>query len=741
MRPVSLLLLAACLAGPALPPAAAASQAPLSYDAMFSPDSAGRIPTAFAWAPEGRRLAYLWDDGQGETLWLLDPANAQAEAVVRPADLPHAGQSADKTGKIDALQWSPRGDALLLQAGGHLYLRNLQGLGGRELRRLTATAAEESDAKFSPDGGRVAFVRGQDLYLIDLATGAERALTSGGRENAVLHGTTDWLYWEEVWDRAATGYWWSPDGQRIAYYEFVEGDVPSHPLVDSSPRVPTVTWQRYPQPGDPNPRVRVGVLDLASGQTAWMQTGDLDQYLARVVWTPDSRAVAIEALSRAQTRLDLLRCGAGDGRCATLLTESAAAWLNVGNDLRFLPDGLFLWASERSGWRRLYLYDADGRLLRPVSPDGWAVTALDSIPEKTVDAGVPWVLLTGFHVPAGGTLLDPIGRQVLRVSLRDGRFEQLAAAAGTNTSLLAPRSGLWVHTWSSADLPERAEVRGLPGRPALALPAAAPSRYDPAALPKWEFLVIPGPGRTQLPAQLLKPAGFDPSRRYPVVIYHYGGPGSQTVIDRWDRRRRGLFHKRLAELGFAVLTVDGPSTLFFGKAGEDLDHHRLGEENLAAQLAGVEWLKTQRWADTDRLGLWGWSGGGSNTLYCLLKKPGVWKAGVAGAPVTDWRLYDSVWTERYMGTPERNPEAYRDTSPLTWAEHLKDHLLIVHGLADDNVHAQNSVQMIDQLVKAGRPVEAAFYPGEKHAMKPPAMRHFFERMEAFFVRVLQPYSP
>jgi dipeptidyl-peptidase-4 len=302
-----------------------------------------------------------------------------------------------------------------------------------------------------------------------------------------------------------------------------------------------------------------------------------------------------------------------------------------------------------------------------------------------------------------------------------------------------------VHSWSTADTPGGAEVRGIgraggqtaEGEPDHILPLpSAPSRIDFAALPRFEFLTIPGPDGTPLPARLLKPAGFDPGRRYPVIVYQYGGPGSQTVVNRWDRRRRDLFHKRMAQLGFAVLTVDGRSTAFFGKAGEDLDHRKMGEVNLAAQLAAVDYLKTQRWADTDRLGLWGWSGGGYNTLFCMLTRPGVWKAGVAGAPVTDWHLYDAVWTERYLGTPGDNESGFLESSPINLAARLKDRLLIVHGLADDNVHPENSVNMIDELVKAGRPVEQGFYPGEKHAMRPPSIRHFFERMEEFWVRTL-----
>jgi dipeptidyl-peptidase-4 len=717
---VPLCLLA--LAGPSLaaPPA-------LSYDAIFSPDVSGRAPEQLAWSADGSRLAYVYDDGKGAVLWSLDPAAGRLEEVLRPADLARVSGRKAEDVSVDSYQWSPRGDSLLVESGGDLYLLTLA---GHSLHRLTDTAAEEKDAKLSPDGRRLAFVRDANLYLLDLGSGREEALTTDGKENEILNGTTDWLYWEEIWDREATGFWWSPDGRRIAYYRFDEREVPAHPLVDESPKVPMVHWQKYPKPGDPNPKVQVGVLDLSTRRTAWMDTGDVDQYLARVDWTPDGTAVAIQALARSQARLDLLRCDAKDGRCGTLVTESWPTWVNLANDFRFLPDGRFLWGSERSGWRRLYLYNPDGRLSRQVSPDGWVVTSVDGLP--AADAKDPWVLFTGFRTDQLEAMVD---RHVVRASLVDNRSEVLTPEAGSHEAVAAPNTGHWVHSWSSAASPGGAEVR-LANGATVPLPSAPPSKYDPASLPQYEFFTIPGPDGTSLPARMLKPAGFEPSRRYPVILFQYGGPGSQTVVNRWDRRWRDLFHKRMAQLGFAVLTVDGRNTLFFGKAGEDLDYRKMGEQNLAAQLAAVDYLKTQRWADTDRLGLWGWSGGGFDTLYCMLTKPGVWKAGVAGAPVTDWHLYDSVWTERYLDTPNDNEAGFLESSPIHLADRLKDHLLVVHGLADDNVHPQNSVNLIDRLVHAGLPVEEAFYPGEKHGMKAPSIRHFFGRMEEFFVRNL-----
>jgi dipeptidyl-peptidase-4 len=721
MRPI---LFSLCLATLAATATAAVGQTTkkLMVDDLFHPAANGRQPTQAAWSPDGR-LSYVWDE-KGEdketALWLLDPATGKSEVLARLSDL---GKQAGQEGELDLgeYSWSPQGDALLLVSKEDLFLYSPS---SRKLSRLTETAAKEESPQLSPDGSKVAFIRDFDLHLIDLATGKETELTTGGKENEVLNGINDWVYWEEIWNRDATGFWWSPDSSRVAYYHFEEEPVGVYPLADDSPVYPEVRWQKYPKAGTDNPRVKVGVLDLATKATTWLATGDPDSYLARVDWVPSGDAVAIQRLNREQTRIDLLRCRPADGSCAPIAEDAWPTWVNLAQDFRFLPDGRFLWGSERSDWRRLYLHSADGKVVRPVTPEGWAIASLDGVSEKG-----DWAVVTAFRTDD----LGAIDRHVARVRLDGEGWEVLTTEPGTHAAAaVSERTGAWVHGWSDADTAPRTEVRRADGG-AVSLPSA-PSTLDFASLPKWEFLTIPGPDGSRLPARLLKPAGFDPSRRYPVIVYHYGGPGSQVVANAWGLR--GLWPKMMAERGFVSFSVDNQSSLFFGKKGEDRDHRRFGEVNLAGQLAGVDYLKTLPWVDVSRIGLWGWSGGGTNTLYCLLSRPGVWKAGVAGAPVTDWRLYDSIWTERYLDHPKDNEEGYRLSSPVTHAANLKDRLLIVHGLADDNVHPQNTVVMSDALIKAGLPFEQAFYPGQNHGIRGAASRHFYGKMTDFFEREL-----
>ncbi len=473
--------------------------------------------------------------------------------------------------------------------------------------------------------------------------------------------------------------------------------------------------------------MRVGVVAATGGEVRWLETGDpAAGYLARVHWTPAGR-VAVEHLDREQERLTLLSCAPADGRCTELLVERAATWVNVGDETTFLADGSFLWSSERSGWKEIYLYDGDGKPLRQLSAGAGHVTSLDGVLE-----GRGEIVYTRFQPGFMGAK----DRQVERVRLADGHREILTSGPGWHEAEVAD-DGTWVHGWSDADHPGHWTVRAADGTALGELPAQAPG-FDPGKLPAWEFLTIPGPRGVELPARMLRPAGLDGSAKVPAIVYHYGGPQSQVVMNRWDGRSRDVWHKWMASRGYAVFMVDNEISDFFGKTGGDLTHRKFGPHNLDAQLAAVEHLRGLGWVDVQRLGLWGWSGGGTNTLEVLLKSPGTFRAGVAGAPVTDWRFYDSIWTERYLDHPEDNAEGYRLSSPLDSASALKDGLLIVHGTGDDNVHAQNTLVFIEALIEAGLPFEDAIYPRQKHGLRDPQQDHFLQRMTEFFDRWLRP---
>ncbi len=714
-NPTCVLLLA--MLATALPRTQAAE---LTMDTLFGPDLHGEVPEELAWRPGSRQLLYLWDDGSGPAYRLLDAESGESVRLARPAELGAEGDD-----EVEDLAFDPSGDSLLYLVSGDIHRFDLE---SRKAHRLRETAADEEDPKLSPDGESLAYVRDDELYLLDLASGKEKRLTHDGDPGVVVNGTTDWVYWEEIWSRDSTGFWWSADSRRIAFYHFDDTEVPIYPLVDTRPLHPEIDRQRYPKAGDVLPRVEIRVLEVAGGGVVKLATGDdPDVYLARVHWHPDAEKIAVERLAREQNQLDLLLCDAATGACETLLSERWPTWVNLGDEFTFLDDGRFLWSSEKSGSRQLYLHAADGGELRRLTPEGQAVTALDAVHEE---AG-------RFVYTAYSTAeLGAAERHVFVGKLAGGEPRRLTDAAGWNTAAAIAETGWWVLEHSDVDTPPNLELRHLETAAVGPLPYTPPTSYDPAALPRWQRLTVPGPEGSRLPAQILKPQGFDPTRKYPVIMYHYGCPASQVVSNRWrSGRRRQLWHKLLATRGYVVFSVDNQASSFFGKAGEDRLYRRFGDLEHAAQLAGVEYLKSQPWVDAERIGLWGWSGGGSNTLYSLFAQPGTWAAGIAGAPVTDWRFYDAIWVERYLDRPQDNPEGYDASAPLTYAEKLRDPLLVIHGTADNNVHPQNTLNLIAGFIEAGVPFELALYPNVRHSpqtFSDAGQRHLFEKMTAFF---------
>ncbi len=696
----------------------------LTFDLIFA-DGPPTAPSQITWAPDGRRLSYVWEENGEKALWQLDLASGEGRRLLAigasgPEGLP-------RLDALDAHQWSPDGSRLLLESASDLHLLTLE---SAELSRLTETEAEEKIPRFSPDGSRVAFVRDWDLHLLDLESGETTALTRGGTENELLNGITDWVYWEELWDRTTTGFWWSPDGERIAYYEFDESEVATYPMVDFTSLYPTVERQKYPKAGETNPGVRVGVVDVETRATRWMDTGDAtDVYLARVDWLPGGDRLAIQRLNRDQDRLALLRCDPETGACAELLEERAKTWVNLTHDLTFLDDGRFLWTSEASGWRRLALHAADGGFTRTLSPDGWNVTGVNGV---TADGAA------AVYTAHSTSELGARHRAIFTVPLAGGAAVELTPPAAWNRVHLAPEGDRFVQWSGRADSPTRLEARRLGGDAALALPTAPRPGISVESLPKPRFLTIPGPEGSQLPAMLMTPAEIAPDAKLPAIMYHYGGPNSQVVADRWSWRARALWHAMMVQRGYVVLRVDNRASNYFGKHGHDRAHRRFGPENLAAQRAGVDYLASLGYVDTARIGLWGGSGGGYHTLYALLNSPGTWRAGVAFAPVTDFRFYDTIWTERYLDHPDDNADGYRDSAPTSYAENLEDRLLIVHGTADDNVHPQNTLVMAQKLIAAGKQFEMSIHPRQKHGFRGKDSRHFYQRMAEFFDRHLRP---
>jgi dipeptidyl-peptidase-4 len=711
-----------------------AGQEPLTLDRIFSdPPLEGTLPREVRWLPVGRSFSFLEKTGYGKeattTLWVEDADTGSREAVVNDSDLATFGEGEGKIRpRLEGYQWSPKGEALLLSGGGELFILERR---SRKTRRLTSTPAEEELARFSPDGRRIAFVRDNDIYVLDLASDKEMRITSDGSP-VRYNGKLDWVYAEEISERSALGYAWSPDSRAIAYITLDESKVRSFPQVNLLLLEPTVEEQRYPRPGDPNPVATLTVANVADSsglvnrQTLSWATPNAE-YLPRFGWLPERQGVWFELLNRAQTRLELVRLDTATGTATTLLVEEDPAWVNLSDDLRFFKDGSFLWSSERSGYRHLYLYSSGGQSLRQLTGGDWEVTGVEE-----ADGEGGWVYYTS-------TQAGPLGRNLYRVRVNGkGASEPITQGHGTHRANVAPGGRYVVDSHSDLMRPASMSLLDSRGRLVRVLAANDHPPLESYRTRKPEIVEVAGPYGRKLYGSLLKPIEFDPAKRYPVIVYVYGGPGAQTVQEVWGSRY-ALVGQVLAGKGFVVFSLDGRGTPARGRDFERTLLRRMGKNELEDQLAGVEWLKKQPYVDGQRIGVWGGSYGGFMTCYAMTNAPDVFRAGVAIASVTDWRLYDSVYTERYLKLPAENAEGYRDSSPVNQADKLKGALLLMHGTTDDNVHWHNTLIFADRLVGAGKQYELQLYTGATHRSYRNDQRlDEFARLVEFFERHLKP---
>jgi dipeptidyl-peptidase-4 len=625
------------------------------------------------------------------------------------------------------------------------------------VRALVQTKEEELHVEASPDGRSVAFVRGNDLFVVDVASGRETRLTQGGSET-LLNGKLDWVYEEELASRTGQAYVWSPDSKAIAYLQLDQTRVPTFPIVDMIPVRNEVEWQRYPKAGAPNAVVRLGVAgidrDGRPGPARLVSFTPDDIYiLPQLGWTPDSRNVAFQHMNRAQNQLELRLLpvpqspAAPLGEARTVLREQSKAWLNTFEAPRFLKDGRrFLWMSERDGYAHVYLCELTGAQA-PAAPSGPGTGACRAVTQgpwivdgraSFTGAGPGLVLdeRTGF-LYFTSTEKDPRERHLYRTRLDGTGRTQITREPGTHRTVVAPDGRFYADTWSNVETPPRLVVASQDSTRRYAIDENAHPPILGFERGNLEWVELAAADGTKLFGSLLKPSDFDPARRYPVIVSVYGGPHAQTVTNSWSHTspRDSL----LASRGFLVFKLDNRGMAARGTAFEFPLHRAMGKVELQDQLAGVEHLKSLPYVDPARIGITGWSYGGYMTLYALTNAPAVFRSGVAGAPVTHWKNYDTIYTERYMSTPQDNPEGYEAASPLSKAGALTAELLLIHGMADDNVHVANTIAFVGALVKAGRPYELRLHPGQLHGFRAKEDKIAADReLVAHFERTLKP---
>lgn len=731
-------LIACSAALPAQAPPRGPVKKPLTIEAMFAEGGiSGRAPEALEWSPDNSKFSFIQRDDSGEhgELWYVDAATGEKTLLISEVKLaalsPPITSLKDEREKeritryqVAAYQWAPDSKHLLFDSKGQLWLYTLET--GTAVQ-LTSSSDPSLDPKFSPDGQRLAYVRKHNLYVRSVSGDKETQITRE-KEEDILNGEVDWVYAEELSVRS--NYFWSPGGREIAFLQMDETQVPTYPITDWMPTHPKVDMEKYPKAGDPNPRVRLGVVSASGGKPLWISlTDERDIYIPRFGWLRDGLLWA-QVLNRAQDQLDLYFADTRTGRVRKVLTEAAeGAWVNINDDFRVLQSGdRFLWSSWRDGHTHLYLYSFDkdnplageAKLDRHLTHGEFEVVALHGIDES--EAVVYFT----------SNKDDPRQQQLYSVKLDGSGLRRISQEEGTHAPTFANDGRRYIDNSSALLTPPSLSSCNIDAGCKKVWDSRAVNDFALTAPKSLEFKAEDG---ATLYGELLLPESA--SGNVPLIVTVYGGPATQLVKTAWGGAEQ-LFSQVLANRGFAVFTLDNRGTPARDRKFQTATLRQFGAIELRDQLMALDQLLEQYpQLNRNRVGIWGWSNGASMTLYAMTHSSR-FKAGAAVSPVTDWRNYDSIYTERYLGLPSDNPKGYSDSSLPRAAANLNGSLLLAHGTSDDNVHFQNSIQMVDALVNAGKQFRFMVYPGKTHGMGGAEARiHLFRMIADHFEQELK----
>ena len=581
------------------------------------------------------------------------------------------------------------------------YLYDIE---SKKLQKLFGFQVQEPT--FSPDGKKIAYAKENNLYVYDVMTGNSTPITKDGQKNSVINGITDWVYEEEF--AFVRAFDWSDDSKKVAYIRFDESHVPEFSMsMFGKELYPTVQTFKYPKAGEKNALVSLHIYDVNSNGVKNINLGNYnDFYIARMKWTNDANTLSVQVLNRHQNNLDLLFIDGNSGAVKIVMNEKDKAYVDVTDNLTFLKDNSFIWTSEKDGFNHIYLYDKNGKLKNQVTKGKWEVTNYYGFDEKTS---------TVFYQSVEN---GSINRDVYRIGLDGKNKVRLSMDTGTTKATFSPNFQYYISTFSSANQPTKYALNEAKGGKELQViqnNEALANKLKSYNLPAKEFFVLKTEKENELNAWIIKPKDFDPNKKYPVFMYQYSGPGSQQVNNDWNGADDYWF-MMLTQQGYIVACVDGRGTGFKGAEFKKCTQKELGKYEVEDQIDAAKVIGNYSFVDKARVGIFGWSYGGFMASNCILKGNDVFKMAIAVAPVTNWRFYDSVYTERYMQTPQENASGYDDNSPINHVDKLKGKYLLIHGSGDDNVHVQNTMQMMEALIQANKQFDSQIYPDNNHGI-------------------------
>ncbi len=668
-----------------------------------------------------------------QSLERLDPKTGKRTPFLNFRKATESFKSLFPEGKAPRLLPAPNafnesGSYGMYSIDGDIYLLDIK---KATFTRVTDTKEEEKAVNFSPDGEKIAFVRSNNLYVYSIPDKKETELTTDGNET-MLNGTLSWVYWEEIFGRQDIGYWWSPDSRGIAYLQSDESHVSQREFVNITPWTPTITTQRYPAVGEHNPDVKVGIVEIASPKTTWMNIDPTSyEYVERVAWLPDNKRIVIRATNRLQTQVDMYFADRSTGASNHIGQETNEGWVNLTDDLYFLKDGKhFVMASERTGYEHLYLFTIDGTVVGPITRGEWAI--------RSSGGGLYWLrkAVTGIDESEGWVYFTSLEKSSLEKHLYrikwDGTgMKRLTLEDGTHAITMSPNAMFYFDRYSTINTPPSLTLYASDGTKKLVL-----AESDFAGFKKYDaqFATLthaPAQDGFPLPISITKPKDFDPTKKYPVIVSVYGGPSAPQVADAFTFMG-SIWENVLINNGYVCMTVDNRAATAISKNLENLLLYRTpGEIELNDLVDAVRWMKKQPGIDPDRFGVTGWSGGGTNTELAMTRST-EFKAGIAGAGVTDYRFYDTKWGETMMKTEKENLRGYEDNSLLKYAKDIHGKILLIHGLQDDNVQIVNTWRFVDELIKANKLFELMIYPMRKHGVTDPVGRRHLMNTELDF---------